>query len=864
MAVDQASTWWKRTLPQTVDDLAQEKPDRDFGYWHRQDEVQSIALSWWLIGQLGHSRQSDVLTYVGPNDVRYPVLVLAPIMTGFKLFLTSPRNSSVAHRKMFGALNCSTLVTPYPYQRTAQAFVESSFSDALFIIHTSESTGIPKPLTWTQGTAVRFIEEANREPPIGTSSIKKVFHGNRESTADGVVNALRKTPAYMAFLAPSTVDELAKSPHSFYTRGGDLPQAIGDIIVASGISLCCCWGASEVGIPQHLILLELEKSLGDWHYISFHPDAGASFHKVDDDGLYELVIRRDESIIDTQTTFTIEGLEKLTEYRTHDLFEQHPTAPNAWRWHARADDMIVFLNGEKTTPISLEQSIVATNPQIMKGAILVGAQRSQAALLVDPIHQELTAAGRDFVIERLWPSIEEANKRAPAHARVEKSMVMTKTVQRAATVELFAAEVDMFYESVETCHDAEATTAQIRNAVHDITDLDITSESQNVFEFGMDSLHALRLTRMNRTVLNYLNLSLSTIYRNPTPKLLAIFILSHSVASNIADELHENNLLDNLLSFYQGQIREMTTIPRLSLSRDNHDRFTAAHLDVTALDERVTFLHASQGEPRLGLCRETYSMLGARVGLVVHYAWAVNFNFNLLMFRTLLAGLVKLFQSASDATTSNICTILISNTSLSRGYARSKLLAKLLCDSAAQHLVILIAVLRVGQIAGSTTQHGTIWNPAEWIPSLVISSARTLNCLPDSLDTRFSEIDLVPANLLGAVVADLALANSKDGPAPRAGAAVFNFARVIRSEKGGTNEGCMANTMLLDAAIDNPAIKLVDFYRRGIRTQKPDHNGAAQVLMVINHSMAVSDSLRAMPIISSEWMGKWVEDWLES
>lgn len=47
-------------------------------------------------------------------------------------------------------------------------------------------------------------------------------------------------------------------------------------------------------------------------------------------------------------------MQELEEYRTKDLFELHPQIPNLWRWCARSDEIIVFLNGEKTNPISME------------------------------------------------------------------------------------------------------------------------------------------------------------------------------------------------------------------------------------------------------------------------------------------------------------------------------------------------------------------------------------------------------------------------------------------------------------------------------------------------------------------------------
>jgi long-subunit acyl-CoA synthetase (AMP-forming) len=97
-----------------------------------------------------------------------------------------------------------------------------------------------------------------------------------------------------------------------------------------------------------------------------------------------------------------------------------------WAWCARADDIIVFLNGEKTNPISMEQHIVARNPETILSAIVVGAQRFQAALLLEPSSNAVpqNIGEEAALIEKVWPTVQDANNVAPAHARIEKSMVL--------------------------------------------------------------------------------------------------------------------------------------------------------------------------------------------------------------------------------------------------------------------------------------------------------------------------------------------------------------------------------------------------------------------------------------------------------
>ena len=133
---------------------------------------------------------------------------MLPMLTG-KLFLTSPRNSLAAHFALFEALSCRTLLSsdPRPSAVTAigdhQGFhivevpsvsylldvqhhhfaFEKSWPEAqsepLFVVHTSGSTGIPKPLLYTHASAAANIKMMSLDPPAGYESQDKVYQGKR-------------------------------------------------------------------------------------------------------------------------------------------------------------------------------------------------------------------------------------------------------------------------------------------------------------------------------------------------------------------------------------------------------------------------------------------------------------------------------------------------------------------------------------------------------------------------------------------------------------------------------------------------------------------------------------------------------------
>ena len=155
-------------------------------------------------------------------------------------------------------------------------------------------------------------------------------------SAEGLVEGLEKTPADIAFLVPSIIQELSTSPilldycasnlEMIIYCGGDLPQRVGDA-VSSKIRLLNQFGATELGLTPNI--LSPERDSEDWKYVDFHPDLGIEFRHVAED-MHELYVVRDEKKEETQPTFAL--FSELQEYRSKDLFQRHPSKNKAQLW----------------------------------------------------------------------------------------------------------------------------------------------------------------------------------------------------------------------------------------------------------------------------------------------------------------------------------------------------------------------------------------------------------------------------------------------------------------------------------------------------------------------------------------------------
>ena len=98
----QLSNWRNQLTPNIVDHLAKILPGSPYALYpnslvtydegYRTVTYKDFAnavngLAWWLHENLGHSKNFDVLTYIGPNDVRYTALLLGAIKAGYVVSL---------------------------------------------------------------------------------------------------------------------------------------------------------------------------------------------------------------------------------------------------------------------------------------------------------------------------------------------------------------------------------------------------------------------------------------------------------------------------------------------------------------------------------------------------------------------------------------------------------------------------------------------------------------------------------------------------------------------------------------------------------------------------------------------------------
>ncbi|KAJ5326865.1 hypothetical protein MYU51_001535 [Penicillium brevicompactum] len=492
----------KRTIATVLDKLAREHPTRlvckapkgprvangfsslDIGTLSKA--VDSTA--WLITESFGTPEKDEVLLYLGDSDIRYLVFVVACQKAGFKPFLPSTKNSIDVQCALLETTGCSgvlfsstlklqveeikafkasvavmevpkfeQMVTNfsryYPYDTAYQAIED----ETAIIIHSSGTTGVPKPIHLTHGFLGTVDKQGQIAVPKGrVSAIPKktrqnylflstapffhlmgiyatamsVFQGapfvypppTASLTIETFIEVISAEHPTVAVITPALVEAVGQSATALEALsalemvcigGAPLAPDIGDTI-NKRTNLVSVLGASELGLIPSLI----PENKADWEYFEWNPNYQLRMDPSGDDSqLHELVIPRGESR-DIHGIF--HTFPDLTEYRTKDLFSPHPTRPSLWRYEGRLDDTITLISGQKISPIPMEK-IIEGHPLVSR-AVVIGNRRSQLALLVEPCESSNLSSRNESDISEykrtIWPAVEKVNELAPHEVQI--------------------------------------------------------------------------------------------------------------------------------------------------------------------------------------------------------------------------------------------------------------------------------------------------------------------------------------------------------------------------------------------------------------------------------------------------------------
>ncbi|KAI9371137.1 hypothetical protein BJX61DRAFT_543936 [Aspergillus egyptiacus] len=652
----------KRLLPHIIDHLAQFYPEKIAGSLPRNNSTTDDGFreltyrelahaihytSWWIENNYGRSDKSDTLTFIGANDIRYLVMIMACNKTGYQPLLSSTRNSDEDHMSLFDATQCSRLVyTSERSQKTSElqrlrpsldvkklptfaVMLESQTSiypfcktyeevekDTAVIIHTSGTTGSPKPVYLTFG----FIGALEQIPtlPVPSGRAWGTPHllepGDYVLTTTPFFHLMGLTGFFLSIfydilfvlapdkpmptavmLAPSIVEDMSKSPAAMealsnlryvFFGGAPLSPEAGNRLI--GHTRPINWiGSSEAGWLPTLLL----KDEADWMYFELNPSYGFDMQQRGED-LYEMVILRPQAS-NSQKHAIFHTFPESTSYHTKDLFAPHPTRPNLWKYVGRNDDVIVLSNGEKLNPIAMEKIIEGNH--LVSRALVIGQNQFQTALLIEPNwHLWSEDQPASVLIESIWPTVQEANQAGPAHGRIMKNAIGLASprkpfiitpkgsTKRRQTLDNYAEEVKAIYDHADTegagfelPKDADLLTvmACVRGIVSHLLGSSNLSDQTDFYAAGLDSLQTMHLSNVLRKALlphqsprSSHTIATHDIYANPTVELLARLVYG-LMRGSIEDRGSRVQKIDTLIEKYTSDLPVQRQSPRTSNGR---------------------------------------------------------------------------------------------------------------------------------------------------------------------------------------------------------------------------------------------------------------------------------------------------------
>ncbi|KAH7036703.1 hypothetical protein B0J12DRAFT_581494 [Macrophomina phaseolina] len=622
----------------------------------------------------------------------------------------------------------------------------------VLILHSSGTTGLPKPIRLAHRYLLGYSachEFPEREsiawPNLSTlplyhgfgllapclslsvgmscvfppSSIIPAAHSTMELLASFGVQSLMTVPSIledMLNLSPTERDRalsLLRPLRFIAIGGGPLKPEVGGALASDGAKVLNHYGATEIGAIAPIIE---PKADYDYRYLRLRTDLGLQLHPAGHQGEELERFKLVGHPFGWGSPFEVQD----------ELFRRPDSQRVEIKILGRRDDLIVLQNGEKVIPRVLEQAL-SEDPAI-KTAVCVGQGFFEVAVLVEP--SSSAPADVDAFAEHVWQLVSQLNASLDQHARISsRHAIIVKppgkaiprsdkgSVMRREVLTVFEAEIRAAYDALDLGSartdlvlEADGLESGIRKLVGMVMSKKSTADGgpqpdDDLFELGMDSLQATRLSRvLNSSVEKTAGerLTAAFIYQNPSLAKLtsavgtilrgelrkseekagrevqmralaeeyiqaidADGVVTDSVATDGASRgavvlltgstgnLGAHTLACLARSKRVAQViclNRRTPVTGDDLRARQEQVNSAAGVGLSAREwDKVSFLAGSMQAPELGLSKDQLEQLTASISHIVHLAWPMDFNRQLASFRPQLNALKTLIQLARAA-----------------------------------------------------------------------------------------------------------------------------------------------------------------------------------------------------------------------
>ena len=400
----------------------------------------------------------------------------------------------------------------------------------LAILHSSGSTGLPKPIYLSHRRLLMKIPapkgqtEFNTFPFFHGYGSWVVVHGMMDRktiymsnpslpvTADYVIEVLHVVGPNVLHVVPYTMELLAQTERGIDAMkrcqrvvfsGSGAPDDLGNDLVAKGVNVETLWGATEIGGLGS----SFNRAPGDnsWDYIRMSPPvAKYIWMKPLGDNTYECIY--------------LHGLESLVasnsddppkSFHSKDIFVKHPKV-DAWKHVGRLDDRLTLINGEKVLPVPMEGRI--RQDPLIRECCIFGTGKSIPGIFVFRNDDSRNMSDEDF-IDAVWPTVQKANAQAESFSHISKETIVPfgaevdyprtdkESIKRSQIYRVFADDMETMYEKLAYAStgtlqlNIPAMEEWIIKVFREKLGLQIPSPYDDFFAVGVNSLQAIQVRK---------------------------------------------------------------------------------------------------------------------------------------------------------------------------------------------------------------------------------------------------------------------------------------------------------------------------------------------------------------------------------
>lgn len=539
---------------------------------------------------------ASVVAILGQPGLHVIITTLALSRLGYAVLLLSTRLPSPAISRLLDLTNCHyVLTTPNyhsvleqvretrqvdvadllvhqdycdlhvpPIERTYDAQVERH--KTCIIIHSSGSTGLPKPIFLTHKSCIAsFSTHLNRKALITSPffhshcfyetfrsiySGKPIYYCNYALplTKASVIAMLNRVKPELFHCVPYVLKLLAGSEDGnnalarvdfVLFAGSACPDDLGNDLVKHGVNLNANYGATETGR-----LMTSARPPGDdaWDYLRILPQV-QKYVLMDEvaPNLYECV-----ALDGLHSKNTINSDTPPQSFRTRDLFTPHPTQPGLWKYASRLDDRFTLVNGEKVLPLPIEGRI--RQESAVKEAIVFGNGRTVPGVLIVKSDLAENSTNSEF-LDYIWPAVADANSRAEGFAQIPKELIVILnantpypstdkgTVIRGLAYTQFESEIEAAYSRFEIEIKGGSLTlagseleAHLLHMFKEHVGVRLASIDADFFANGIDSLQCIKMWNLIKRSIDlgghHVDLGQNVIYESGCVRSLAAHLES--------------------------------------------------------------------------------------------------------------------------------------------------------------------------------------------------------------------------------------------------------------------------------------------------------------------------------------------------